>query len=252
MIFRDESLKSAIAEAAAVAAHRSDSQLSEAILSLVEELATCNYAKTNMSLLFAGAPSWGASECVSVYSKYRDDNIEKRTYTVHWFGHRDKPPYYTTVRQGDPLPNSTEEDWMKDVHSVDSNNLNWQQRVYNWWRSWKKKRPVAAAFLVVLFPALLQSCVNNATEIAKPMEPRLEDTEAVITHKFEGNQVFVVNGNATFILTGEPQKEHEAVPKNEPQFGGMILDSLPEDSSVMPQTHKYKKVYRFGGRPSFS
>ena len=68
-----------------------------------------------------------------------------------------------------PLPNSSEEDWMKDVHSVDSNNLNWQQRVCNWWRSWKKKRPVAAAFLVVLFPALLQSCVNNATEIAKPI-----------------------------------------------------------------------------------
>ena len=118
MIFRDESLKSAIAEAAAVAAHRSDSQLLEAIFSLVEELATCNYAKTNMSLLFAGAPSWGASECVSAYSKYRDDNIEKRTYTVHWFGHRDKPPYYTTVRQGDPLPNSTEEDWMKSVSGM--------------------------------------------------------------------------------------------------------------------------------------
>ena len=234
MIFSCESLESTIARAAAATAHRSDSQLLEAIFSLVEELATCNYAKTNMSLLFAGAPSWGASECVSAYSKYRDDSIEKRTYTVHWFGHRDKPPYYTTVRQGDPLPNSSEEDWMKDVHSVDSNNLNWQQRVCNWWRSWKKKRPVAAAFLVVLFPALLQSCVNNATEIAKPMEPRLEDTEAVITHKFEGDQVFVINGDATFIINGVPQKEQGNMQQDKQQFGGMILDSLPEDSSVVP------------------
>ena len=234
MIFSCESLESTIARAAAATAHRSDSQLLEAIFSLVEELATCNYAKTNMSLLFAGAPSWGASECVSAYSKYRDDSIEKRTYAVHWFGHRDKPPYYTTVRQGDPLPNNSEEDWMNDVHVVDSNNLNWQQRVRKWWISWKKKRPVAAAFLVVLFPVLLQSCVNNTTEIAKPMEPRLEDTEAVVTHKFEGNQVFVVNGNATFILAGAPQKEHGDVLKNEPQFGGMILDSHPEDRNLIP------------------
>lgn len=234
MIFRDESLQSAIAEAVAVAAHCSDSQLLEAIFSLVEELAPCNYAKTNMSLLLAGAPSWDASECVSAYSKYRDDNIEKRTYTVHWFGHKDKPPYYTAVRQGKPLPNSSEEDWMNNVHVVDSNNLNWQQRVRKWWISWKKKRPVAAAFLVALFPVLLQSCVNRATEIAKPIEPRLEDTEVVVPHKFEGNQVFVVNGNATFILTGDPQKEHRDVLKNEPQFGGMILDSHPEDSSLIP------------------
>lgn len=234
MIFRDESLQSAIAEAAAVAAHRSDSQLLEAIFSLVEELATCNYAKTNMSLLLAGAPSWGASESVSAYSKYRDDNIETRTYTVHWFGHRDKPPYYTTVQQRDPLPNNSEEDWMKDVHSVDSNSLNWQQRVYNWWRSWKKKRPVAAAFLVILFPALLQSCVNNATEIAKPMEPRLEDTEAVITHKFEGDQVFVINGDATFIINDVPQKEQGNMQQDKLQFGGMILDCLPENSTVIP------------------
>ena len=234
MIFRDESLQSAIAEAVAVAARRSGSQLLEAIFSLVEELATCNYAKTNMSLLLAGAPSWGTSECVSAYSKYRDDNIETRTSTVHWFGHRDKPPYYTPVRQRDPLPNSSEEDWMKDVHPVDSDSLNWQQRVYNWWRSWKKKRPVAAAFLVVLFPALLQSCVNNATEIAKPMEPRLEDTEAVITHKFEGDQVFVINGDATFIINGVPQKEQGNMQQDKLQFGGMILDSLPETSTITP------------------
>lgn len=234
MIFRDESLKSAIAEAAAVAAHRSDSELLEAIFSLVAELATCNYTNTDMSLLFAGAPARSASEYLITYSKYKDDNSERRTYTVHWFGHRDKPPYCTAVRQGDPPPNSSEEDWMNDVRVVDSNNLNWQQRVRKWWISWKKKRPVAAAFLVALFPVLLQSCVNNATEIAKPMEPRLEDTEAVVTHKFEGNQVFVVNGNATFILAGAPQKEHGDVLKNEPQFGGMILDSLPEDNTVMP------------------
>lgn len=234
MIFRDESLQSAIAEAVAVAARRSGSQLLEAIFSLVEELATCNYAKANMSLLFAGAPSWDVSERVSAYSKYRDDNIEKRPYTTHWFGHRDKPPYHTSVQQGNPPPNSSEDGWMKDAHSVDSDDLNWQQRVHNWWRSWKKKRPVAAAFLVVLFPALLQSCVNRATEIAKPMEPRLEDTEATITHKFEGDQVFVVNGNATFILTGDSEKAHGDVLKNEPQFGGMILDSLPEDSATTP------------------
>jgi hypothetical protein len=125
-------------------------------------------------------------------------------------------------------------EWRRNDQGIEPDNLNWQQRVYNWWRSWKKKRPIAAAFLVALFPVLLQSCVNNATEIAKPMEPRLEDTEAVVTHKFEGNQVFVVNGNATFILAGAPQKEHGDVLKNEPQFGGMILDSLPEDNTVMP------------------
>ena len=125
-------------------------------------------------------------------------------------------------------------EWRRNDQVIEPDNLNWQQRVYNWWRSWKKKRPIAAAFLVALFPVLLQSCVNNATEIAKPMEPRLEDAEAVITHKFEGDQVFVINGDATFIINGVPQEEQGNMQQDKQQFGGMILDSLPEDSSVVP------------------
>ena len=243
MSFHDvslESLESVLAEAVAAAAavmQRFDSQLWETICTLVEGLELQSHANNNAALLFVGAPSWCASESLSNYSKYRGTNTERHACTIHWFDHRDKPPCHDATGKGDSLLDFKAErqnEWRRNDQVIEPDNLNWQQRVYNWWRSWKKKRPIAAAFLVALFPVLLQSCVNNATEIAKPMEPRLEDAEAVITHKFEGDQVFVINGDATFIINGVPQKEQGNMQQDKQQFGGMILDSLPEDSSVVP------------------
>lgn len=236
MIFRDESLKSAIAEAIAVAAHCSSSQLSECIYALVEELESCTCTNTDTLLLFAGAPSWIDSESLINFSKYRDDNTERQACAVHWFGHKDRPPYHTVTGKDDSPPDfqmERQHEWRWNEQAVEPDNLNWQQRTHNRWLVWKKKRPIMAAFLVILFPTLLQSCVNTAAEIAIPQEPRLGE-EIATTYKIEGDQVFVINGDATFIINGVPQKEQGNMQQDKLQFGGMILDCLPENSTVTP------------------
>ena len=205
MSFHDvslEPLESALAEAVVAAAavmQRSDAKLWEVICSLVEGLEFQSNANNDSALLFAGAPSWRVSENLSNYFKYREPNTERRAFAVYWFGYRDKPPYHDTSGKGDSLVDfkmESQHEWRWNEQAGEPHNLNWQQRAHNRWLGWKKKRPIMAAFLVILFPALLQSCVNTAAEIAIPQEPRLGE-EVATTHKVEGDQVFVINGDAT-------------------------------------------------------
>lgn len=173
---------------------------------------------------------------VSTYAKYRDVSTERQAYPVRWSVHRDKPSCQDATGKDDSPPDfqmKKQHEWRWNKLAVNPDNLNWQQRTHNRWLGWKKKRPIMAAFLVILFPALLQSCVNTAAEIAIPQEPRLGE-EIATTHIIEGNQVFVINGDATFIINGVPQKEQGNMQQDELQFGGMILDSLPENSTVTP------------------